>query len=559
MYFSTAVCFTLANLACQAWPGGDITPPAPVPLIAACESTGISPTRKSIVTRLENLVPNPALLARWELAISQLGSTDFNTREKATLELMTQGPALRSRLLAAKSTADPEIIRRVDEIAESLPFRQQEAWLETAIAWLAQNPDEFLQGWLLAYLPWVEQTEPNHTSQWLLSRLLECSSRINRWEWVQQVQPRSAPLLRLAAAQSPNNSAGIAGQNGLSFIQEQDPRIRFVLAKRQFAQGSPDAAKELANLLLSLPESEALEAEALLQSHAGPAANGSIALMRQGKLDRVGCSRAWLNWLDRTEGRSTQTLRAGERKTSPRTLVVEFDGPRGGRIQELGPDWKPLWSMEGLSGPNSVQFLNGGNILVAERTACRVTERTPGGQIRWEHALAAGPISAIRTDFGTTVIATFQEVTELDAVGRELRKHTHSSGFREVKSLQEGTLRCVTGDGTIQFLNEGWQVTHMVKPERHSQGAAYWASVSDLSQEKLLVSLGGTGKLLEINKEGRISWEAAVPAVVHAQRLPNGNTLVCSFDGRALIELDSHGKEVGKLSLEGRPFMAIRR
>lgn len=147
----------------------------------------------------------------------------------------------------------------------------------------------------------------------------------------------------------------------------------------------------------------------------------------------------------------------------------------------------------------------------------------------------------------------------MDSVGKEIRKHTHSSGFREVKSLPQGSLRCVTGDGNIQILNESWQITHMVKPERHSQGAAYWASVADLSPEKMLVSLGGTGRLVEINQEGQISWEAAVPAVVHAQRLANGNTLVCSFDGRALVELDANGKEVGRLSLEGRPFLAIQR
>jgi hypothetical protein len=41
--------------------------------------------------------------------------------------------------------------------------------------------------------------------------------------------------------------------------------------------------------------------------------------------------------------------------------------------------------------------------------------------------------------------------------------------------------------------------------------------------------------------------------------LANGNTLVCSFDGRALVEIDANGKEVGKLPLEGRPFMALKR
>jgi len=505
---------------------------------------------------MEKLVPSASLLSSWEADLGRLGSADFTAREEATLRLMTQGPALRGRLLAAKEGADPEIARRVDEISESQPFRQQEAWLESAVAWLAQNPDEFLQNWLVAYIPWVEQTEPNPTSQWLMDRLLECSARTNRWDWARQLHPGSAPLLRLAAARAPVGLFGIAGTNRGEWANESDPRIRFVLAKRKLSLQSTDAAKELARLLLSLPESDALEAEALLQTIAGPEANGFVALMRLGKLDRTGCSKAWLEWLEKPD---SQFLGQPAKMHPKRTLVVEFDGPRGGRIQELGNNWKSLWSMEGLSGPNSVQFLPGGNLLIAERTACRVTERTRSGQVRWEQTLASGPISAIRTAFGTTIIATFQEVVEMDSVGKEIRKHTHSSGFRDVKSLPQGSLRCVTGDGNIQILNESWQITHMVKPERHSQGAAYWASVADLSPEKMLVSLGGTGRLVEINQEGQISWEAAVPAVVHAQRLANGNTLVCSFDGRALVELDATGKEVGRLSLEGRPFLAIQR
>lgn len=553
------VFFTLANLACLAWTSPESAASLPFPLVAACESAGISPNKQAIVDRMTALVPNASVLENWDKAIRQLGDPDFGKREEATLHLMTQGPALRGHLLAAKVSNDPEIARRAEEIAQSLPFRQQEAWLESAVAWLSQKPDPFLHNWLLAYLPWVEQTEPAHTSRWLVSRLLECSRNLNQWEWATQVQPSSAPLLRLAATQSPLWDPETAGTSLPPFPNEPDCRIRFLQAQRKFALQVPEAAIELARLLVLLPEGEALHAEEMLQSIAGPEANGRVALLHLGKMQRETCSKAWLEWLEKPGSLSAWNQNARGNKNQSRTLVIEFDGAKGGRILELGSDWKPLWSMEGLSGPNSVQFLPGGNLLVAERTACRVTERSPSGRICWEQSLSAGPISAIRTPYGSTVVATFQEVVELDAVGRELRKHHHSSGFREVKTTPEGLLRCVTGDGHIQFLNEAWQVVESIKPERHGQGAAYWASVTRLESGRLLVSLGGTGRLVEINGEGKIVWEAAVPAVVHSQRLPNGNTLVCSFDGRALVELDIFGKEVGRLALEGRPFLAIRR
>lgn len=539
----------------------------PFPLQAACESAGVSPVRSAIVAKLGALVPDAGKIEIWDRLISQLGDGEFVKREEASLLLMIQGPALKGRLLAARSSVDPEISRRADEISQSLPFRQQEAWLESAVAWLAETPDNFLQNWLIAYLPWVEQTAPSHTSRWLVQRLLECSTKLNDWEWVNQINSGSAPLLRLAASQSPLGlpETQIAGGIRTEVAQERDARVRFEQTKRKFPSRTAEVVRELAQLLLVLPEGEAMEAEEMLQRIGGPNANGRVLLGGlEGKLNREPCSKAWLGWLEKPGVlESWKTLSPDQNSSASaatdRTLVVEFDGPRGGRIQELDKNWKPLWSMEGLAGPNDVQFLPGGNLLIAERTGCRVTERTPSGQVCWEHTLVVGPISAVRTPFGTTVIATFHEVIEIDSVGREIRKHTHSSGFREVKGTPEGNLRCVTGDGNIQLLDPSWKLLEILKPERHGQGAAYWASVRSLGPDRLLVSLGGTGKIVEIDGRGKIIWEASVPAAVHSQRLANGNTLVCSFDGRALVEIDANGKEVGKLPLEGRPFMALKR
>ena len=53
------------------------------------------------------------------------------------------------------------------------------------------------------------------------------------------------------------------------------------------------------------------------------------------------------------------------------TLVSEYDGhTQGGRVYELGKDGKERWAVTGLSGPNDVQPLPGGRVLIAERNAC---------------------------------------------------------------------------------------------------------------------------------------------------------------------------------------------
>ena len=55
-----------------------------------------------------------------------------------------------------------------------------------------------------------------------------------------------------------------------------------------------------------------------------------------------------------------------------------------------------------------------------------------------------------------------------------------------------------------------------------------------------------------------IAWQADVPHVVFATRLRNGNTLVCNFEDRLVVELDRAGKTVSKQKLAGRPFAARR-
>jgi len=78
----------------------------PFPLQAACESAGVSPVRSAIVAKLGALVPDAGKIEIWDRLISQLGDGEFVKREEASLFLMIQGPALKGRLLAARSSGD---------------------------------------------------------------------------------------------------------------------------------------------------------------------------------------------------------------------------------------------------------------------------------------------------------------------------------------------------------------------------------------------------------------------------------------------------------------------
>ena len=78
--------------------------------------------------------------------------------------------------------------------------------------------------------------------------------------------------------------------------------------------------------------------------------------------------------------------------------------------------------------------------------------------------------------------------------------------------------------------------------------------VQMLPDDHILVAEHNAGRVTERNKKGEIVWEKKADAPLVAQRLPNGNTFVCT---RAqLLEFDKNGKEVYSYSSpRGEQFM----
>ncbi len=86
-----------------------------------------------------------------------------------------------------------------------------------------------------------------------------------------------------------------------------------------------------------------------------------------------------------------------------------------------------------------------------------------------------------------------------------------------------------------------------------------WACVELLANGRYLLALGGSSKILEIDRTGKIFWQVSVRNPNCATRLPNGHTLVASHDDKCVYEFDRAGKEVWKRPTEGHPFRVRRR
>ena len=197
-------------------------------------------------------------------------------------------------------------------------------------------------------------------------------------------------------------------------------------------------------------------------------------------------------------------------------------------------------------------------MLVAERNANEVTERDRQGKVLWRHPCASSPIACQRLPGGNTLVCTWNELYEVTPTGQKLFAYTHAQGFRHAVKARDGRVVFIASNGEVGVLDARGKPLRTITPSAHGAGASYWASVEPLPNGRFLLALGGAGRVVEIDAAGKVVWECQQNAPVFATRLRTGHTLVASFEGRCLVEVDRAGKPVGRVALQGRPF-AVRR
>jgi HEAT repeat protein len=92
------------------------------------------------------------------------------------------------------------------------------------------------------------------------------------------------------------------------------------------------------------------------------------------------------------------------------------------------------------------------------------------------------------------------------------------------------------------------------KPRFEIENLEFPLDVQLLPEDHVLVAEHNGGRVTERDKKGEVVWEKKVDSPLVAQRLPNGNTFVCTRT--QLLELDKSGKEVFNYSSpRGEQFM----
>lgn len=183
----------------------------------------------------------------------------------------------------------------------------------------------------------------------------------------------------------------------------------------------------------------------------------------------------------------------------------------------------------------------------------------------------AGSISSVRADDQGTVVGKLDgqilatgdgKVIRFDSTGKELWRFG-GSNCHDVWMLDNGNV--LVADGSVREIDpKANKVVFEYKPKETGGGGAF--SCQRLKNGNTLVGENSTGRVLEVDKNGKIVFELAVkPYTPHnhgnlrmVRKLDNGNYLVCHAYARFVREYTPDGKIVFEVKPNNMSFSAVR-
>ncbi len=375
-------------------------------------AAGVATDGSSVLAFIREHTLSEEELERLAVTVRQLGSPEFEAREKASRSLITAGRAALPHLRPALMDPDLEIARRSRSCMEEIQ-RSPTPVLMTAAAQLVKDRRPLgSASVLLAYLPCIDEEPVEDTWFDVLGVVGVVDDRPDPALLAALSDKRS--IRRAAAAHVlGRTSAPELRRRVTPLLADPDPRVRFEAAAGLLRFGEQKAVPVLTMLLSDAPLSIACQSEYLLCLLAD--GQGPAATLNEGDgASRRACRTAWEAWWQKHGDRADVNRLAREPPPRGLTVVCEYDGAEdGGRVWEWGPAGELRWQVPRLEGPNDVQVLPGGRVLIAERNAQRVTERDHQGKVLWRHSASGNPIACQRLPNGNTLIATFRELYEV--------------------------------------------------------------------------------------------------------------------------------------------------
>jgi hypothetical protein len=523
---------------------------------ATCKAAGQGIDGPALLNFFRKRTLSDSEVAKLGQTVGRLGDRSYRTRMEASTSLLTAGQAAVPLLRQALQDPDPEVVRRAEQCLHRIERKTDLPLTLAAVRLLARLRPEGTTGVLLAYVPFAADES---VEEEVFTTLAAVALRGGKPDPILIAAAKDkSPARRAAVALLLARADDRAGRAlAKAALTDPDPRVRLRAAQGLFAAKDNDAVPALLDLLGQSPPAVAGRAEELLYRVAGDKAP-AVSPGPGGESGRRRFREAWAAWY-RDHGRHADLARLDlERRLLGLTLLVALDGYGGkGRVCEVGPDKKPRWEIRSVNGPIDARVLPGNRVLVAEYYGNVVTERDFRGNVLWKYDCKQGPVSCQRLPNGNTLIATNAEVLEVTPQNQVVAAlpSRHGQVF-EAQRLRNGHLLYVTYEGTLAEFDAQGKEVRALRIERPKEGKI---AFEILPGGRYLVPLSSADKVVELDGGGQVVWQCNVAKPNSAQRLPNGNTLVCSRVNRLAVEVDRAGRVVWEMRQEGHLFRAHRR
>src|SRR5262249_39784173 len=137
------------------------------------------------------------------------------------------------------------------------------------------------------------------------------------------------------------------------------------------------------------------------------------------------------------------------------------------------------------------------------------------------------------------------QLMEVDKDGKEVVTIRRNEHLYTAARLRDGNFAILIHNGVeyrcVRLDRTGKELKSYKVPFDPIGGGLYF---NILSNGHVLLGQYGTGKVTEVDREGKQIWEAKIQWPYMVTRAPNGNTLVASMQARKVTELDRGGKVV---------------
>jgi hypothetical protein len=508
----------------------------PTPDEKLLKTAGVGADGESLLAYLRLRTVSVADRQRIDGLIRQLGDPAFAVRERAMTDLVACGMPAIGPLRQAKDDPDVEIARRAERCLERIE-RVPSAALSAAVArGISRRKPAGAVEVLLAYLPVADdESVADEVREALAAVAVAGGGPDGR---LVRALDDNNPLIRGAAAEAlARSDLPAAVRLGHRAVTDgsADVRLRTLLALVTRAKDK-SAVPSLIDLLAELPQGAGWRIEDVLIRLAGESAP-QVTLGEDATVRRR-CRDAWQEWWTK-QGAGVDLARLD---TAPpmlgRTLVVLREQRSGaGKIVEINAKKEIVWKIDGLQFPSDAVVVGGNHVLIAEENGHQVSERDFTGKVVWSKQIAM-PIGVQRLPNGNTFIVSRNELLEIDKRQEKVTSYQRQQQYDicAAQRLRSGETVLLTRTGQCIRLDANHKE---VKSFNIPRMVFTIAGLESLPNGRLLVTERERVAEYEVGG-GAPAWEAPFRYPTSVQRLPNGNTLVATFQSQTpmVAELD---------------------